>query len=155
MSDTEQNAEDLANPTFDQELSNFFENFLKEGIIIREKEVVPGFKVKLKVLNTEELLVAESILKNQNPHIPADVVIKVRAASILSQAILKLNDMDVERDDLPEDTNELRRRALYKQVLRMPALVIQKTYEFYVEAVQEQNALYDNPEKLGKKIENF
>jgi hypothetical protein len=155
MSNTEQNAEDLTNPTFDQELANFFEGFLKEGVIIREKEVVPGFKVKLKVLNTEELLVAESILKNQNPHIPSDVVIKVRAASILSQAILKLNDMDVEREDLSDSENELRRRALYKQVLRMPALVIQKTYEFYVEAVQEQNALYEEPKKLGEKIENF
>jgi hypothetical protein len=123
--------------------------------VIREEEVVPGFKVKIKVLNTEELLIAESILTNQNSHIPSDVIIKVRAASILSQAILKLNDMDVEREDLPEVDNNMRRRALYKQILRMPALVIQKTYEFYVRAVKEQNALYEDTEKLGEKLGNF
>ena len=150
-----QNSENLTDPTFDKELDVFFENFLKEGVVIKEKEVVPGFKIKVKVLNTEELLVAESILTNQNPHIPSDVIIKVRAASILSQAILKLNDMDIEREDLPELDNNMRRRALYKQILKMPALVIQKAYEFYVEAVREQNALYDSPEKLGEKIGNF
>jgi hypothetical protein len=37
----------------------------------------------------------------------------------------------------------------------MPALVIQKTYEFYVEAVREQNALYDDTKALGDKLSNF
>jgi hypothetical protein len=148
-------AEDLISPEFNQELSNFFENFLKEGIVIKEKEVVPGLKIKLKVLNTEELLIAESILSNQNPHIPTDVMIKVRAASILSQSIIKLNDMDIEREDLSDEENGFRRRGLYKQVLKMPALVIQKAYEFYVEAVQEQNRLYNSPKDLSDKISNF
>ena len=147
--------DDITNPSFNQELSIFFENFLKEGTIVKEKEIVPGLKIKIKVLNTEELLVAESILSNQNPHIPSDVIIKVRAASILSQAIVKLNDMDIERDNLSEEENNARRRGLYKQVLKMPALVIQKAYEFYIEAVQEQNSIYDNPKELSDKISNF
>jgi hypothetical protein len=153
--ETDKKASDLTDPSFTDELNLFFDNFLKEGIIIKEKEISPGFKVKLKVLNTEELLVAESILSSSNPHIPSDVIIKVRAASILSQAILNLNDMAIEREDLTDQENNNRRNGLYKQILKMPALLIKKTYELYVEAVTEQNALYENPSELGKKIENF
>lgn len=151
----DKNENTLAEQKHDDDLFNFFENFLKPGVIVREKEVVPGFSVKLKVLNTEELLVAESILLNASGNIPFDVLQKVRGASILSQAIISLNGMAVERDDMSKEENRSRRSSLYNQLLKMPSILIQKTYEFYVDAVVEQNKIYDAPEKISQNIENF
>ena len=141
--------------TFANDLMSFFDNFLKTGVIVKEKLIVPGFQVKLKVLNTEELLLAETILAATNPNIPMDVIQKVRAASILAQAIITINGLEVEKEDMAPGENSKRRDNLYRHILKMPALVIQKTYEFYIEAVKEQNALYENHAETGKKIENF
>lgn len=136
------------------DLDLFFNDFIKKGIITREDEVVPGFKVKLKVLNTGELLSAESIMI-MTQGIPYDIVQKVRCASILSQAILTVNGIDVDKEDLSKEQLMERRRGLYSSLLDMPAYVIQKTYDIYIDAVKEQNRLYSSKEELGNSIENF
>ena len=147
--------ENMTNPKENDDLLNFFEEFLKPGVVIKEKEVVDGFKIKLKVLNSEELLQAESILLNSNSTIPVDILHKVRAASILSQSILQLNGIVIDKEEAPKEEARLRRHELYKQILKMPAILVQKTYEFYIEAVNEQNSFYENGKESIEKIENF
>jgi len=137
------------------DIETFFEDFLKKGVVVDEKDIVEGFKVKLKVLNTEELLISEAILLSANPTIPIDVIEKIRAASILSQAIISINGIPIERDNLDKYENSKKRESLYKQILRMPAIVIQKTYQFYIDCVQRQNNIYINEGKIVDDIKNF
>jgi hypothetical protein len=147
-------ADNVINFDNTKELEQFFDGFIKKGVVIKDREIVPGMKIKLKVLDTGELLAAESILSATNPNIPPDVIQKVRGASILSQALLSINDMVVERETLTKEEIRLRRISLYQNLLRMPAIVIQKAYELYVEAAREQNKLYEDGQ-LVDKIENF
>lgn len=136
-----------------KDLSMIFENFIKTGVVEEEKEIVPGFKIRVKVLNTGELLIAESIMNNSSA--PADIVARVRAASILSQAILTLNGSPVEREDLSKEDIRVRRAMLYTELLKMPAMVIHKAYEFYIECVNKQNSKYDNISETMKDMQNF
>lgn len=130
-----------------------FDNFIKTGVIEKEKEIVEGFKIKLRVLNTGELLIAESIMKESTA--PVDIVARIRAASILSQSIISINGSKINRDDFSEMDVRKRRIVLYQQLLRMPAIVIQKTYEFYMECVNEQNSKYENFKETADEIRNF
>ena len=50
----EQNKEEKNDIT--QDLSMIFENFIKTGVVEKEKEIVPGFKIKVKVLIQESYL---------------------------------------------------------------------------------------------------
>jgi hypothetical protein len=149
------NPEDMKDFNPSEDLNLFFNNFIKAGTVTKEEDIVPGLRLKVKVLNTGELLTAESVLQLSNPNIPFDVVEKVRAASILSQAILEINGVPVEKDDMKPEQNSQRRSALYSQLLKMPALVVQKSYELYVTAVREQNKLYTTDGEIEKKAENF
>jgi septum formation inhibitor-activating ATPase MinD len=146
--------ENVENFKQEDALELFFNNFIKQGNVIKEETVVPGMKVKLKVLDTGELLAAESILALTNPGIPVDVIQKVRAASILSQSVMAINGMDVEDEKLTSEVNKARRNNLYKNLLKMPAFVVTKIYKLYTDAVAEQNELYTNGGLVGK-IENF
>lgn len=149
----ENNNEQNKQDTIMSDLSMIFDNFIKTGNVEKEKEVVPGFKVRLKVLNTGELLVAESIMNTNSA--PADIVARVRAASILSQAIVSLNGSPIEREDLNKQDIRVRRTMLYTELLKMPAMAIHKAYEFYVECVNEQNRKYENIGETVKEMQNF
>jgi hypothetical protein len=139
----------------EDDLDIFFENFIKRGTVIEEDEITPGFKIAVKVLDTGELLTAESVLATTNPHIPYDIIQKVRAASILSQAIIRVNGIDVEKEGLSKEKNHERRTGLYSKLLKMPALLVQKAYELYIKAVKKQNEIYGNQKKMIDNIENF
>ena len=147
-------SEEIKNPA-ESDLSLFFENFIKTGIVTKEREIVPGFKVKLKVLNIGELMSAETISFQMNSDFPVDVVLKLRSASVLSQAILSVNGIEILKDSNTKQENRSRQNLLYRQLLDMPAYVIQKTYELYIEAVEEQNNIYKTANSVGDKIENF
>lgn len=135
------------------DLSMIFENFIKTGRVEKEKEIVKGFTIRLKVLNTGELLIAESIMNSNSA--PADIVARVRAASILSQALITLNGSKIERDDFTKEEIRIRRSLLYTELLKMPAMVIQKTYKFYIDCVEEQNSKYQDIPAMMEEIENF
>lgn len=133
-----------------QDLVFLFENFIKPGCVLKEKEVVPGFKVKLKALNTGELVMAEAIANSEK--IPVDIVTKIRAASILSRAIVSINGVDIDIDGSTQEETTSRRSVLYTQLLNTPAIVVQRTYEFYISVVEEQNQRYTN---AGQNLEDF
>lgn len=135
------------------DIVHFFENFLKPGVIIREKEIAPGMVVKLKALNVEEMLIAESIIEEGKA--PNDILFKVRGASTLSQAIISINDIIIEHPDKDNKENRIRRDELYRNLLKMAPVLLQKIYMFYIETVKEQDSIYSDSEKLGKDIENF
>ena len=136
-----------------KDLNLFFENFLKTSELIKEKEITPGLTVKLRVLSAGDLLVAQSIMGHSDS--PTDIVVKIRAASILSQALISINEMVIERDGFTEREIRERRVALYSQLLKMPSMVIQKMYELYLEAVEEQNNKYTNFSETTDDIVNF
>lgn len=136
-----------------KDLLNIFDNFIKTGMVEDEKEVVPGFKIKVKVLNVQELLDAESIMGAEQA--PADVVAKVRGASILSQAIIRLNGADIEKESLNKQEIRVRRVILYKQLLSLPGIVVQKMYEFYIECLKRQEEKYVNFDETVDEIRNF
>jgi hypothetical protein len=138
----------------EDDLDLFFNDFIKKGQIEKEDEVVPGFKIKVKVLSAGELITAESVMR-VNPEIPPDIVQKARCASILSQATISINGSLIIKDKMTRKEIAMRQAHLYQRLLDMPAYVVQKAYELYLEAVLEQNKLYSNPEELSKKIENF
>lgn len=135
------------------DLKLLFDNFIKTGEVTKEKEIVPGVKVKVKVLSAGDLLIAQTIMGHQNA--PSDVTVKLRAASILSQSILSMNDVPIEREDYTSEDIRARRVLLYSQLLRMPGIVIQKMYELYIEAVNEQNSKYENFSDTIEEMENF
>jgi hypothetical protein len=137
-----------------QDITLFFNNFIKSGEVIKERTVAPNFKVKLRVLNTGELLAAESVLLSTEG-IASDIVAKVRAASILSQAVISINGIDIEKENLKKEENNMRRSSLYQQLLKTPAIIVQKAYALYIEAVKEQNEMYDDIGELTEKTKNF
>lgn len=139
--------------TNNKDLNLFFENFLKTTELVKEREITPGLTVKLRVLNAGDLLVAESIMSHSDS--PSDIVVKIRAASILSQSLISINEVEIERKGFTDREIRERRVALYGQLLKMPSMIIQKMYELYLEAVQEQNSKYENTSELGEDITNF
>jgi len=145
--------ETMEDENMNADLNNFFENFIKSGAVEDEEEVVPGFKIKVKVLDTGELLIAESIMNSSTA--PSDIVARVRAASILSQALISINSIPIERDDYDAQESRMRRSLLYKQLLKMPAMVIEKAYAFYIKCVKDQNNKFENFQETVEKIKNF
>lgn len=148
----------MENKKNNTEDSNFdvvmlFDNFIKTGKLEKEKEVVPGMTIKLKPLNTSELIAAEAIMSYSSA--PADIVAKVRGASILSQAMISINGDIMASDNIDSEALRQRRIVLYQQILKLPPIVIQRMYEFYLEVVEEQKNKYENIEDTVRDIENF
>lgn len=135
------------------DLSLLFENFLKPGIVIKEKEIVPGYTLKVKPLGTGELLMAEAIMDSAKA--PSDIVAKVRGASILSQAIISINGLEIEPEGKTAEEIRLRRIELYAQLLKTPPVIVHKSYQFYISCVEEQNKKYENLDEVTKEVENF
>ena len=79
---------------------NFFEHFIKDGRVYKEKEIAPQFKIKLKALNSEELLSAETVVSSATGNeLLADVAVRIRACAILSFSLVTLNGEDVYTED--------------------------------------------------------
>lgn len=137
-----------------QDLFNIFDDIIKPGNIEMEREVVKGFKVRVKVLDTGEAIAAESIMRYDSK-IPVDLVARARGAAILSRAIISINNDTIERDDMSLAQKNARRELLFKQLLKLPALIIQKAYELYVEAYKKQQEVYNDLGSTVEEIKNF
>ena len=48
-----------------------------------------------------------------------------------------------------------KRAAMYNNLLKLPPQLLEKIYAMYLEAVKEQNELYNNPQSIEEKSENF
>lgn len=161
--DTEQDRKEIAEEEkkkrFDfatLDINSFFEDIIKKNQFVREKDFGNGFVIKLKPLNVGELIEAEAIIRNGNPGIPIDTMVKLRAAAILSKAIIQIGNKPVESDELTDEENQMRRFALYSQLIQLPPLLITDMYSFYLSAVAEEEAFYSASGKdIDNKIEDF
>lgn len=131
-------------------LDLIFENFIKPGEFTEEKEVVPGFKIKVKPLNMGDLAIADLVLKEG---MSMDTATKMRSAKILSKAILSLNGHKIEGDTEAEESAI--RDALYKDILKLPVVVVQKAFEFYFEVSNKRDKFFTDPKQIEEAIENF
>lgn len=132
-----------------KEIENLFNNLIIPGVLIKEKEVVPGVKIKLKPLDVGEIVMAENMINND---IPKDIATKLRAASILSRAIISINDLSFESE--VRDERESKIRTLYSYLLKLPPLMIFKAYDFYLETVKEHDSFIMSG-KRDEEIGNF
>ena len=141
--------------TISKDLTSFFENFIKKNQLVKEFDFGNDFTVKLRPCKTAELMDAELFIRGQNPGVPIDTMVKLRAAAILSKAIVSLCGVEIEKDGETEENNNIRRIALYSKLLELPPDLIEKMYKAYIEVVDEQAKLYREPGKLKENIENF
>ncbi|MEG0728124.1 MAG: hypothetical protein RR420_00740 [Anaerovoracaceae bacterium] len=139
--------------TPDKAINNFFEDFIKRGQIVEEKEVLPGMNIKLRALNTEESLNAESIIRESK--LPADIVAKVRAASILSQALISINGMPIVDENDSDDIQRIKRMHMYNNLMKTAPVAVEKMYALYVQAVNKQVEIHNSPSIMMEECENF
>jgi len=135
------------------EFEKFFDNLITYGRIVKEKTIVPGLKIKLRPLDVDEQISAESISIASNPGMPIDTVEKIRAINTLSRAILEVNGVKVVEDDDNTEAKIKKSEALYRKLLSLPSHVIDLIYIFYAECVNEQREMYKSG--LQENIENF
>ena len=130
------------------DIENIFDAIIRDGYKAKEREVLPGFKVKLRPLSYNELSRAEAEISRHNPDVPQDITVKLRCAKILSAAIIAINGNLIDMPDQPE-TNEARRVYLYDRLVRMPTVHVQEAYQLYLEAVAEEADFYRKGSKLN------
>lgn len=145
-------AEKKPRPSFEFEV--FFDNLITKGRVVKEKQIAAGFKVQMRPLSAQQQLAAEAIVVAANPYMPIDTVEKLRGVSIVSQAILSVNDVLIEVEGAAQADNEVKRRALHENLMKLPTVVLDELYKFYIECVKEQNKVYA-PGEMEKNIENF
>ena len=138
---------------FDFEI--FMDNLITKGKIEKEKEITPEFKIKLRPLDVDEQIIAESVVMANNPYIPYDTVQKIRAISILSKAIISINSIPICKEDTSEKEEEEIRGKLYKKMMKLPGSIIDDAYNFYFETVLEKKKLYQDGDALNENIKNF
>lgn len=120
---------------------------------MKKREVVPGFKVKLRPLSSGESINAESLVIASNPLIPADTILKIRSVSRLSKAIISINNIDIIEEDWDREKKDEAMKALYKKLMDLPGSVIDEIYKFFIEVSDREKELYSKD--LNEKIENF
>ena len=146
-----------------EEMYDFFKDFILKSKVYKEKEVAPGFSVRVRALSAEEIIEAESVVATLSDYlIVSDVAVRIRSCSILSYAVEKLGDNEIyTQEELDAVTKEakdmanLKRASMYNNLMKLPPLLLNKVYDLYLEAVKEQNELYSDPEKVGEKSKNF
>ena len=146
-----------------KDLMNFFENFIKTGIVRKEGLIAPDFPIRVRTLTTEEILRAETkIMQKVEGLNISDVFLRIRVCAILAIAIEKIGDNELYTDEelqgLSQDAekSKLDKQAMmYTMLLKMPPALIEKAYDLYTEALNEQTKLYSNPDAVIDQSENF
>lgn len=139
------------------EFEIFFNEVITKGIVTKEREITKGFRVKLRPLDAGEQVTSQMVMARDNPYIPSDTVDKVRMVSMLSRAIISINDVPIQKEDNDKNQNLDRINKLYKRLMNLPASIVDGTYKLYLDCAEEQRLLYDPGEgtDLGEKAENF
>ena len=145
-------AKEEKNATLD--ITNIFDDIIKDGYKSEEEEILPGFKVKLRPLSYNEMYRAEAEISHRNPGVPDDVTVKLRCGKILSFAIISLNGSLID-DPNDAEATESRRIFLYDKLVTSPTIFIQKAYDLYLKAVRAENEFYAAPQEINDEIENF
>lgn len=122
--------------------SNFFDNFIKTGVINREFTITDDFKLKMKVLNSEETSVAEAMFTADNPVLSDTGYLRLRSAAMVAMATVSINGIPFEEGSAPIGGISQSRRSLYGYYLKMPTEVMAKIWDCYLEIAEEQREKY-------------
>ena len=131
----------------------FFKNFIKTGILQEEFEIEKDFSIKLKVLNSEETIISESMFLADNPLLNQTGFITFRSAAILAMATVSINGVEIV--DSQEKPGRIKdsRYALYGHFLKMPMEVMSKIWDCYEELSNKQKEMYEQ-DKINDSIKN-
>jgi len=143
------------NPGRKFDFENFFDDLITKGTIEKEGVVVPGFKIKVRPLDINEQLGAESVLIANNPYAPQDTIANVRAISILCAAIVSINDVAIVEPGEEKKSIQAKREALHVKLMALPSHVIDSAYKIYIACIEEQKALYADRSKFKEDMQNF
>lgn len=134
-------------------IDNIFQNLIKKGTVSEEKEVVSGFKIRLHPLPANDF--ARAQLLSERPGFSASAVAKYESARILSYAIETVNGKTIVPDDASDEKKDALQNALYRNLLQLPAGVLEHCFKFYLEMEQKQINIYADTEALKEGLENF
>lgn len=138
------------------DIDKIFDTLITTGRVELEREIFPGFTVKVRPLNTSEQLFAESKLAiANNPDMPRDVVQRARMLSILSDATIAINGKPIISSEFPDEMNAERRRAMNTNYMKLPPDMIDQVFALYLEAVGQQNRIYSDGKGLKEGVSNF
>ena len=121
---------------------SFFNNFIKTGTVQREFEITKDFKVKLKVLNTQETTIADAMFTADNPVLNESGFLKLRSAAVIAMATVSINGIDVVEGETPIGRISNARYSLYGYFLKMPMEILEKLWDCYLEISKEQSDKY-------------
>ena len=122
--------------------SNFFDNFIKTGVLHREFTITDDFKLKLKVLNSEETSVAEAMFTADNPMLSDTGYLRLRSAAMIAMATVSINGIPFEEGSTPIGGISQARYSLYGYYLKMPTEVMETVWNCYLEIVEDQREKY-------------
>jgi len=132
-----------------------FDNLITKGVIEKEGTIVPGFKIKVRPLDINEQLGAESVLIANNPYAPQDTIANVRAISILCASIVEINGAAITTPDDDKKITQEKREALHTKLMALPSHIIDAAYKLYLSCVDDQKAIYNDHKKLKEDLQNF
>ena len=121
---------------------NFFNNFIKTGTVQREFDITKDFKLKLKVLNTQETTIADAMFTADNPILNESGFLKLRSAAIIAMATVAINGIDVVEGNTSIGRISSARYSLYGYFLKMPMEILEKIWDCYLEIAKEQSDKY-------------
>lgn len=132
---------------------SFFQNFIKTGILQKEFTIEENFTIKLKVLNSEETVIAETMFTANNPLLGQSGFTILRSAALIAMATVSINGVDIVDSELPPGRVPNNRYELYGYFLKMPLEVMSKIWGYYVSLEEEQGEMY-NKETISDSIKN-
>lgn len=132
------------------------DNVITKSEFSKEFKINNSLTIELRVLETGELLVAESRV-GLNPNlIPTDITYRARNLSILAAATVSLNGIPIKRKEMTEEENSARVTSLYKKFLKMPASLADEMCSKYEElSIEQREFINKDFGELSKDIENF
>lgn len=122
--------------------SNFFDNFIKTGVLHREFTIADDFKLKMKVLNSEETSIAEAMFTADNLTLNDTGYLRLRSAAFIAMATVSINGIPFEEGSAPIGGISQARYSLYGYYLKMPTEVMAKIWDCYLEIAEEQREKY-------------
>ena len=125
-------------------------NLIKQGTVTKEVQVIDGIKITLKNLTQEDrenyskLIKLPTIKSNENKNENKDeelnntlyLLMEASKVPMLVYAITKINDTDFSSMES--------KTTLYKLLLQLPPLFIDKAYNAYTEIEQDVNNLFSD-----------
>lgn len=131
---------------------SFFNNFIKTGVVQKDFEIAEDFKIKLKVLNSEEDTIADAMFMTNNPTLTNAGYLKLRSAAIIAMSTVAINGVEVVEGATPIGKISNARYSLYGYFLKMPPEVMSKIWNCYLEISKEQSDKYS--EGVTEEIKN-